>query len=180
MAIVRRLFVVLLFLAIALLIVGLLLPTGTRVERELVIDAPPEAVFPHVNSLRAFRTWSPWAEKAQDTRYEFSGPDTGVGARMRWHSAEPSVGSGTQEIVESLRPERVVTRLDFGEHGGGTAAWTLTPAGDGGTRVRWSFQTEFGWDILGRYVGLFLDGLIGAEYEAGLQRLKQRVESDGG
>ena len=176
MGIARTLFFGLLILLVGLGAVGLLLPTGTHVERDIVIEAPADAVFPHLNDLRAFNAWSPWAQKSDDTRFQFSGPDSGVGARMRWESGDAGVGTGTQEIIASEAGRRVVTRLDFGDQGQGTASWELTPT-DGGTRVVWAFDTEFGWDIIGRYAGLFLNGLIGAEYEAGLQRLKQRVES---
>jgi hypothetical protein len=176
MAIVRALFFGLLILLVGLVVVGLLLPAKTHVERDIVIEAPAHAVFPHLNDLRAFKAWSPWAQKSADTRYQFSGPDSGVGARMRWVSGNAGVGTGTQEIITSEADRRVVTRLNFGDQGRGTASWELTPTG-GGTRVAWAFDTEFGWDIIGRYAGLFLDRLIGAEYEAGLQQLKQRVES---
>lgn len=180
MAVARALFVALLIVAVGLGVVGLLLPGRAHVERAIVIEAPPAAVFPHLNSLRAFNAWSPWADKAADTVYRFSGPERGVGARMRWESEAAGVGSGTQEIIVSQSDREVVTRLDFGEHGGGLSSWTLTPAQAGGTRVLWTFDTEFGWDILGRYTGLFLDGLLGPEYESGLRNLKQRIERDAG
>ncbi len=176
MAIARALFFGLLILALGLGIVGLLLPSQTHVERSILIEASPAEIFPHLDSLRAFNAWSPWAQEAADTRYEFSGPDNGVGARMRWDSEQAGVGSGTQEIVASEPGRRVVTELNFGEQGQGIATWTLSETG-AVTRVDWAFDTEFGWDILGRYAGLFLDGLIGAEYETGLQRLKQLVET---
>lgn len=176
MAIARALFFGLLILLVGLGVIGLLLPTETHVERDILVEAPAHAVFPHLNDLRAFNAWSPWAQKSADTRYRFSGPDTGVGARMRWESGEAGVGSGTQEIIASETDRRVVTRLNFGEQGQGTASWDLIPT-DKGTRVVWAFDTGFGWDIIGRYAGLFLDRLIGAEYEAGLRRLKQTVES---
>ena len=51
----------------------------------------------------------------------------------------------------------------------------LEPEGDT-TRVRWQFDTEFGWDLLGRYVGLMLDGMIGTSYDKGLKELKARIE----
>jgi uncharacterized protein YndB with AHSA1/START domain len=177
MAIARALFVGLLILVIALGVVGLLLPGYAHVEREILIEARPAAVFPHLNDLRAFNAWSPWAQKSADTRYEFSGPQSGVGARMRWESGDAGVGSGTQEIIASEPDRRVVSRLNFGEQGQGTATWDLYPAASG-SRLIWTFDTEFGWDLIGRYAGLFLDGLIGTEYETGLQRLKERIESD--
>ena len=175
MALARLVFRVLLTLLILLVVIGLLLPSSAEVERSIVIDAPPGKIFPHVNGMRAFHAWSPWSAIDPDTNYQFDGPEQGVGSRMSWQSGDSRVGHGSQEIVTSVTDQRVVTRLEFGDQGGGTATFVLEPEGPS-TRVRWQFSTGFGWDLFGRYVGLMLDGMLGASYEKGLAELKNRVE----
>jgi hypothetical protein len=59
----------------------------------------------------------------------------------------------------------------------GTSAYDLAPAGSG-SKVTWSFGYETGSSPLKRWKALMLDGFIGAEYNAGLQKLKARVEED--
>jgi hypothetical protein len=175
MAFARLLFRVLLTLLILLAVIGFLLPSSARVERDIVINAPPAEIFPHLNSMRAFHAWSPWADIDPDTRYEFQGPEKGVGSRMTWQSGNSQVGQGSQEITESLPDQRVGMQLEFGDKGNGTATFMLEPAG-ANTRVRWQFSTLFGWDLFGRYVGLMLDSMIGSAYDKGLKDLKSRVE----
>jgi effector-binding domain-containing protein len=70
----------------------------------------------------------------------------------------------------------VQTHLDFGKQGTAEAYFELEAA-DGGTEITWSLDTEFGWDLVGRYFGLMMDRMIGAEYEKGLANLKQLAES---
>jgi uncharacterized protein YndB with AHSA1/START domain len=176
MAFARLLLRTLLVLLILLVAIGLLLPDSARVERSILIAAPPARVFPQVNDLHAFHAWSPWAALDSDTRYSFEGPEQGVGARMTWHSEQSNVGSGNMRIVRSDPPREVETHLDFGGKGGGTATFLLTPEDSDKTLVTWRFDTRFGWDLFGRYVGLMLDKIVGASYEKGLQTLKQRVE----
>ena len=53
----RVLFIVLLLFAV----IGLLLPSSTAVERSIVVEAPADKVFPHLNGMRAFHAWSPWS-----------------------------------------------------------------------------------------------------------------------
>lgn len=175
MAFARLAFRILLVLLILLVLIGLLLPSRTSVERSVLIQAPPEQVFPHVNGMRAFHAWSPWVDAGGDTIYEFSGPEQGVGSRLQWQSRDAQAGFGSQEIIASRPPHEVEMRLVFGDKGGGDARLRLVPEGSG-TRVAWRFDTDFGWDLFGRYVGLMLDGMIGSAYERGLQGLKQRVE----
>ena len=171
----RLAFRTLLILLILLLAIGLLLPSSAEVERSVLIDAPPAKVFPHLNSMRAFHDWSPWADIDPQTRYRFEGPETGVGSRMSWYSGDERVGEGSQEIIESVPDRRVVTQLEFGDQGDGQATFLLEPEGDA-TRLRWQFRTAFGWDLFGRYVGLMMDSMIGAAYDKGLRDLKARVE----
>ena len=173
----QKAFFALTSLLVGLLVVGLLLPDHAHVERSLTIDAPPERVFPEVNGMRAFAAWSPWSRAAAESHFAFEGPAQGVGSRMTWQSEDPKVGRGSQEIVHSEPGRRVDTRLDFGNRQGGEAHFVLEPTAGGGTRLTWAFDASFGWDLLGRYVGLFLDRLIGDEYARGLAQLKQKLEA---
>lgn len=155
---------------------GLLLPEDIRVERSIQIAAPPEKVFPLVNDLEAFNRWSPWAATDSDTKYELTGPESGVGARMSWFSENPEVGSGSQEIIRSQAPTKVVLMLDFGDQGNAEASFDLQPV-DAGTEITWSFSYEAGYDLIGRYLGLLMDRLVGENYQEGLERLKRLVET---
>lgn len=175
----RLLLRTLLIVLVLLIGIGLLLPSSASVERSIVIDAPAERIFPRIDSMRAFHDWSPWAVLDPSTVYVFEGPERGVGSRMTWQSGNTAVGSGSQEITASVPPREVETVLDFGGEGQGRAHFLLEPV-DGGTRVRWRFETAFGWDLFSRYVGLMLDSMVGAAYDKGLRELKGQVESEGG
>lgn len=154
---------------------GMLLPREVTVARSVEIDAPPEAVFPYVNSLKAGQEWSPWLSRDPDVELAYSGPDEGVGAVMTWASDQQDVGSGRQEIVASVPEERVETDLDFGPMGTAKATFLLEDAG-GGTRVTWDLVADMGSGPVGRWMGLMMDGLVGADYEQGLSNLKALVE----
>jgi effector-binding domain-containing protein len=39
------------------------------------------------------------------------------------------------------------------------------------------FDTEFGWDLVGRYFGLMFDRIVGTDYDKGLANLKELAES---
>lgn len=157
--------------------VGLLLPGHVHVERSTLIAAQPADIFPYLNNFRRFNEWSPWHRRDPGAEYEFSGPDAGVGAKMSWRSEDPKVGSGSQQIVASTPDTSVVSALDLGPMGGAQAGFLLTPEG-AGTKVSWSLDTSLPAKPLARWMGLLLDGLIGADYEEGLARLKAKVEGN--
>lgn len=164
-----------LVLVLILVAVGFVLPGSVHIERSVVIDAPPAQVFPYVSDFERFNEWSPWARRDPNTRYTFN-RTSGVGARMEWSSEDPDVGSGSQEYTEVRDNEFVKVALDFGDMGQANATHQLTPA-EGGTRVTWGFDSEFGNNLIFRYFGLMMDRWVGADYEQGLANLKAVVES---
>lgn len=175
MRLIRRLIIGLVGVVALLAIIGMLLPRMVSVERELVIDAAPEAVFPHVSSLQAFSEWSPWGGIDPDMEVVYSGPEAGVGNVMEWTSEHPNVGNGRQEIMEVVDNELVRTALDFGDMGTAEAWWRLVPEGDG-TRVVWGLDADMGGGPIGRWIGLMMDGMVGGDYETGLAQLQATVE----
>lgn len=175
MRVLRNILIGLVVLVAALAGAAYLLPRNVIVERSIAIDAPPEDVFPLVNSLKRGTEWSPWLTRDPETKLTFEGPDEGVGARMAWLSEHPQVGSGKQEIVASTPNERVETALDFGAQGPAKAWFTLVPEGDG-TLLTWGLDADMGQSPIGRWMGLAMDSLVGADYEAGLDNIKSLAE----
>ena len=175
MRLLRNLLVGLVILIAALAAGAYLLPRNVIVEREITIDAAPEAVFAHIHSLQAFTAWSPWQGRDPDMTVNFSGPETGVGNIMEWQSDVPEVGNGRQEIIAVSENSEVRTALDFGDMGTAEAWWLLAEA-DGGTTITWGLDADMGNNPVGRWMGLLMDGLVGADYDAGLLNLKTLIE----
>ena len=175
MRIFRALFVLVVVVVVALVALGFFLPRRAHVERSIETSASPATVFEIVNSFRRFNEWSPWASLDPQARYTYSGPESGVGARMQWQSESPDVGSGSQEIIAVEAGRSVSIQLDFGQKGKPISKMTLLPAGTG-TRIVWSMDSDFSDDFVGRYFAPFLDRMVGPDYERGLAQLKRLVE----
>ena len=174
--ILKGLFVFVVLLVVAFVAIGFFLPQNAHVERSITTSASPAAVYAAIDGFERFNEWSPWASLDPSTRYSYAGPATGVGARMEWHSDDPDVGSGSQQIT-AVEPGRSVTStLDFGSDGIATTKMTLVPEGSGGTRIVWAMDMSFAGNFIGRYFGPFLDRMVGPDYDEGLRRLKQLVE----
>ena len=154
---------------------GLLCPATSHMERSTTIERPPAEVFATLNSFQRFNEWSPWFAMDPTAKYVHGGPASGVGARMAWVGIS-SVGSGSQEIIESVPDSRIVVALDFGGSQA-KAAYQLTPAGNG-TQVTWMLDSEHGYNPINRLFGaLLLERMVGKDYENGLAKLKTVLES---
>lgn len=175
MKLLKWLFAILVVLGVVLVGGGLLLPANSHLERSVTIERPLADVFATLNSFQRFNEWSPWFDLDPGAKYTFSGPVAGVGAKMAW-AGNSSIGSGSQEIIESTPDSRIVNALDFGGSQA-MAGYRLVAEGNG-TRVTWSMDSAHGYNPVNRWFGAFLlDDMVGKDYEKGLAKLKVVLES---
>jgi effector-binding domain-containing protein len=176
MAFLKKVLYALITVLVVILVVGFLLPRSRHVERSASIDAPPSVVFAQVNGFKHFNQWSPFVAVMPGAEYGWQGPDFGVGSSMTWTAAENPADSGHQTVVASTPYERVDIELDLGRRGPAQVSYLLQPEGEG-TRVTWALDTDFGFNLVNRFFGLFLDRQLGPLYAQGLANLK-RISED--
>ncbi|MDO9451378.1 MAG: SRPBCC family protein [Stagnimonas sp.] len=176
MKILKTLFYGVIGLVAALAVIGLALPREVRIEREIVIAAPPATVFTYLNGWQNFNAWSPWAALDPNTKYTYEGPLTGVGAKQSWSSEMHSVGSGSQQIT-AVEPDQSITiQLMLPDMAPSVVTQVLTPQ-DEGTKVVWAMEADMGLNPLNRWFGLLLPKFIGPDYEKGLAKMKPLIEA---
>jgi hypothetical protein len=158
------------------IVVAFILPRHAIVTRSVEIAAPPSDVFPLVGDLRRFNEWSPWADIDPETVYTFTGPIDGVGQTLNWESDDKRVGTGSMSIAAIEPDSRVDMAIVFVGQGSALASVVLEPA-EAGTKVTWGLDTDLGFNPIGRYFGMMMDGMVGPDYEKGLARLKAVAEA---
>ncbi len=156
-----------------LIIIGLSLPRYSRVEVTTTIDANPATIFALANDLERANEWSSTVASDPNARVVFSGPRRGVGATMTWDGA--IAGSGTQMITESRPFEHVAMVVNPGEDSE-SRMWIDIRRGAGGSDVSWSFEADFGYNIVGRYLALMIKGIFEREFDTALADLKTMAE----
>lgn len=156
-------------------------PDTMRFARSMRIAAAPEAIFPLINDLKAFSSWSPFERKDPNIKSVYSGPSSGVGQRHDW-DGNKDVGAGWVVITESVAPSRIGMALTMTRPMAcsNQVTFTLVPDGGGATTVTWAMegQMSFVAKVLNVVVGM--DRLCGPEFEAGLATLKEKVEVQSG
>ena len=152
-------------------------PDTFKVERAASIKAPPDRIFPMLNTLRAFVLWSPYEKKDPDMQRTFSGALTGTGAVYEW-DGDKNVGKGRLAIADSSPPSKLTLRLDMMRplEAHNLVEFTLVPDGISATNVTWAMQGQV--PFIAKIVHLFLDvdAMVGRDFEAGLADLKTVVE----
>ncbi len=157
-----------------LIIIGFALPRTNQVSTSIEIDAHPATVFALVNDFRRVSLWSPWADTDPNARFLYSGANRGVGAVVTWDGA--IIGSGNQVITESRPYEYLAIDINPGESGAARSWFELAP-GVGTTIITWSFEADYGMNIVGRYFASMLGAVVARDYHDGLAALKEFAES---
>ena len=170
MRIILSVFKFLFFFILLVLTVALFLPSAGHVERSLVIKQTPEIMFNLVNRLPEWEKWSPWHKMDPAMKITYSGPAEGKGASYTWTSDHDKVGNGKQTIADSRPYEYVLMDMEFMEGGPARCGFYFQKT-EGGTEVKWTIDTDAGWNLPARYFSLLMDYFVGPHFEDGLASL---------
>jgi len=159
-----------------LLVFPYLLPSNIKVERTTEINKSVDVVYGKVNNLKSWEEWDPWFAKDPDMNSEYTGAEEGVDAKRCWDSDNPDVGKGCLTILESEANASIKAQLDFDGQNPGSGSWKFSD-NEGVTTVTWAMNINMGMNPIGRVLGLFMDRMIGPDFDKGLESLKQVCES---
>jgi len=153
---------------------GMLLSPKFTVTRSVEIAAPADKIYPLVATPREWKRWSVWNQRDPAMQISYAGPESGPGAVWEWKSK--SEGDGRMTMTAAEPGKRIGYELYFPDFGTTSSGdFRFEPAGSG-TRVSWTMNGDMGGNPLFRWMTLFADGMVGADFEAGLAKLKSVAE----
>ena len=162
---------------LALLVIGFLLPGKVHIERMATINSKPSTIFQSINDLHQWNKWSPWIQYEPDMNIEYQNGGIGKGSSYTWVGKK--MGKGKMSITESSA-QQIVTSLEFEGMGSANTTFSFSPDGSK-TKVKWAFDSD-DHDIpiymkpIGRVMNLFMDGMLGKDFEKGLKNLDEYVQ----
>jgi len=168
---------ILAILLTALLVYAGAKPDSFRIERSTRIQAPAERVYDLVNDLQAWSRWSPWEKKDPAMKRAFGDTTSGQGASYAWEGNK-HVGTGRMEITDTVRPNKIVIKLDFLKpiKAQNTAEFSFDQQG-GETQVVWAMFGPMPYFSKVMTTFFSMDKMCGKDFEDGLVRLKAFAEN---
>lgn len=162
--------------ALALLIGvgGLLVSPKYTVTRTLAINAPADKIYALIADPRGWKQWSAWNQRDPAMAIEYSGAASGAGAVWAWKSK--SQGDGRMTFTTAEAPKRLGYELYFPDFNSTSTGDFRLDANGGATQVTWSMDGDMGSNPVHRWMGLFMDKMVGPDFDAGLARLKALAE----
>jgi hypothetical protein len=168
-------FVIALLIVIALFVViGLTLPSKRSFSYSTETNRPMTTVNDLVNGFARFKDWNPLLRHDPRVRLTREGPAMGVGSIIKYDSNDRVVGKGSWEIVESVPGEMVKYKLDNNARGDNksmTIRLERTGQRNQNVKITQEYRVDYGWDLIGRYAGLYASRNVGDDIKRGLDRL---------
>lgn len=175
MKILKYIFIGLIVLIALLLLLGLFLPKTFAIERSIVIHSSIENVRKKTSSLKSLYEWSPWSDYDPQMKILFEGIDGQPGSLYRWEG-NSKVGKGSQELI-FVGLNRVETKVTFEKPWESEAvSYISLDSIPGGTEVSWGFtgKSSYPWNTF----TVFMDKMVGEDFEKGLGNLKDLCEEN--
>ena len=113
---------------------------------------------------------------------DFFGAEKGLGQGYTWRSNKSDVGNGKMTIVQSSPNTVVVMEMEFEGMGKSGATFTLNKEAEG-TKITWALDSNGEGmpamlTVPHKYMSLFMDKMVGPDFELGLNNLKAACEAN--
>ena len=170
----------LLIVAVLFVVVGVLLPSERTLVEQVETNRRQTIVFDTLNSFRRFHEWHPMVLYDPAIELKRSGPEEGEGATLQFESDVRSVPSGSWTIVESEPRSRIAIAIEDDSQGTNKRTeFRIRPTGRGGRNmeITQTYNVEYGWNLFGRYSGLYVSRSVGDAMALGLNRLSNMLAS---
>ncbi|MBT2766314.1 SRPBCC family protein [Stenotrophomonas sp. ISL-67] len=155
-------------------IIGVVLPGERHITESVETNRKMTIVYDTVNSLRRFKDWNPLLLRDPAVELKHSGPAAGAGARLDYTSKDSTLGQGSWEITASEPNKRVDIAIEDATKGHDKkTSFILEPTGKGGRNVKITqdYSVKYGWNLFGRYAGLYVSRHVGDDLKLGLSRM---------
>jgi hypothetical protein len=105
---------------------------------------------------------------------EYSGPESGTGAKWSWQSKKE--GSGTMTLIATDPARKVAFDLYFPDVGTTSQGQLDFVPDNNSTKVTWTMNGDMGSNPMYRWMALFMDRMVGPDFDTGLANLKAVAE----
>jgi len=141
-------------------VIGVLLPSHGHVERSVVVSSPLRQTYDTFNTFRRFPQWAAVRGLDPQVQIKLDGAESGPGAKVSWNSALPRVGDGSYEITKSDQDSKIEMAVANNWTGDNKKfEINFEQAQNGRTvKINWSFDADYGWNLISRYAGLYIYG----------------------
>ena len=154
-------------------VVAVFLPSSGHIERVVELSNPVRQIFDTVDGFARYPEYSALRTFDPAVKFTRSGPANGAGAKVAWQTDYDKIGDGGLTVTESAEDSQVKMAV-VNDWMGTNKRYTmdLIPASNGKTvRVKMSYDVDYGWNLIWRFAGLYINGVPDSTLQTTLANL---------
>ncbi len=169
------------------LVIALFLPAKRVLTYSIETNRPANTVYDVVNGFHHFKEWNPLLSYDRNMKVDISADSSAIGSTLKYDSSKQVVGAGTWTLAEQEPGKKVAYKLDTNSIGSNkTMVITIEPVvaksknitvNTKNLRVTQQYTVNYGWNLFGRYAGMYVNRNVGDEMKTGLQKLNTLLVS---
>jgi hypothetical protein len=171
-------------------VAAVVMPGSGHVDRSLVVGKDIRQVYDVLDNFRRLPDYAVLRSYDPHVEFKFSGQAYGAGAELAWNSSDPKVGNGAltiasatpdfDKIDSNTQKASIVWNLD-NDWRGMDKHFTLDLERKGTrgqlTNIIWSYDVDYGWNLVNRFANLYIHGDPDAFIQFGLNNLQNVLAS---
>lgn len=169
--------VALLIVAVLGVLFGVALPDHRHIERSTEVSSPVRQIYDVIDGFHSYPSWTALRSYDPKVQLNLVGPDQGNGASVNWVSGDPRLESGSYTISNAQQDQSVQWDIVNNWRGENKKfEIDIKPKQNGKTvTITMSYDVDYGWDLMGRYAGMYLEGDPATQISIHLQRLQDML-----
>lgn len=164
------------FLILGVIVYGFLLPAEVKIEKSIFINVPREKAENYLIDLHNWERWNNWDKIDSNIRYDYRGPEKGVGAVQTWSSKKAPSGRST--ITGHSPGKSIYFRIDWKSGETAMNGYFKFMEKEGGTELVWGHKGNMGNNPFKRIYGQMLERMFGNTFKESLKNMKRVMEED--
>ena len=167
---------ILLTIILLFVVVGIALPSSYHVERSIKINGSNEAIFPYLNNLQKWKSWTALNNnKDYSLVQKYSGSAQGIGSEMSYNGDK--LGKGNIKIIDNELNDHVSLILLINNRFNTDGNIKIDAITKTTSKVTVSLTGDVGFHLPNRYIILMMNNIAGSLFQESLNRLKMIIES---
>jgi hypothetical protein len=156
---------------------GVALPDHRHIERSTEVSSPVRQIFDVINGFHSYPSWTALRSYDPKVQLNLVGPEQGNGSSVNWVSGDPRLESGSYTISNAQQDQSVQWDIVNNWRGENKKfSLEIKPKENGKTvTITMGYDVDYGWDLMGRYAGMYLEGDPATQIAIHLQRLQDML-----
>ena len=169
--------VALVIVAVLGVLFGVALPDHRHIERSTEVSSPVRQIYDVINGFHSYPSWTALRSYDPKVQLNLIGPDQGNGSSVNWVSGDVRLESGSYTITNAQQDKSVDWDIVNNWRGENKKfVIEINPKPNGKTvTIKMGFDVDYGWDLMGRYSGMYLEGDPATQIQIHLQRLQDML-----